>query len=161
MRKTITTSLLSLALAAGLALAAAPADAQARGQGAQKQEQRRGAQVETANSRQRPELLRRTPAGPPSVPPGWCIGRGNPHNTPQNCGPTAYDARWDVRRDGRWDRRSFDEAHAAFHREHDARCRALAAQRPTSIEWQVRVQAQCRAEHDAWHRRYDPDWQDR
>lgn len=31
-------------------------------------------------------LLGRDRTGRARVPPGWCIGRGNPHNTPANCG---------------------------------------------------------------------------
>src|SRR5215211_7487695 len=33
------------------------------------------------------------------VPPGWCIGRGNPHNTVANCGAGSnrYDRRYDPR----------------------------------------------------------------
>jgi hypothetical protein len=36
------------------------------------------------------------------VPPGWCIGRGNPHNTVANCGPGQYryDRRYDSRYNG-------------------------------------------------------------
>ena len=36
------------------------------------------------------------------VPPGWCIGRGNPHNTVANCGrgSNRYDRRYDPRYNG-------------------------------------------------------------
>ena len=36
------------------------------------------------------------------VPPGWCIGRGNPHNTVENCGrgQYRYDRRYDPRYNG-------------------------------------------------------------
>jgi hypothetical protein len=38
------------------------------------------------------------------VPPGWCTGRGNPHNTVQNCGYNRshqyYDRRYDPRYNG-------------------------------------------------------------
>ncbi|HET7229519.1 MAG TPA: hypothetical protein VFJ16_05920 [Longimicrobium sp.] len=36
------------------------------------------------------------------VPPGWCIGRGNPHNTVENCGRGnyRYDRRYDPRYNG-------------------------------------------------------------
>src|SRR3954470_326772 len=36
------------------------------------------------------------------VPPGWCIGRGNPHNTVANCGrgDNRYDRRYDPRYNG-------------------------------------------------------------
>ena len=96
-------------------LAASPAVAQekARGNGAERARagevqrerptlQRRGsetlrvpqgdARFDRRNSRDRrsaswEEILRgRDRTGRARVPPGWCIGRGNPHNTPSNCG---------------------------------------------------------------------------
>ena len=108
------------------------------------------------------------------VPPGWCIGRGNPHNTPENCGGWTWsqnrsiwdwigigsrdDRRWDDRRrdDVRWDTRrsgSLSSSHGEFHRWHDQRCRELAAQAGTSLRRLVEVRAACKAEHDEWHRR--------
>jgi hypothetical protein len=112
------------------------------------------------------------------VPPGWCIGRGNPHNTRENCGGWRWDQRrtiwdwigigsrddrrWDDRRrdDGRWDDRwdtrrsgSVSSSHAEFHRWHDQRCRQLAAQAGTNLRRLVEVRAICKAEHDDWHRR--------
>ncbi|HEX2095623.1 MAG TPA: hypothetical protein VHG28_24715 [Longimicrobiaceae bacterium] len=99
------------------------------------------------------------------VPPGWCQGVGNPHNTVANCGPGAgrYDSRDGVYRDDdgiyrdRDDRYgSFEEAHAAFHRHHDQVCRERADDRPLDPAWQLRVRTECSAEHDRWHDRYDP-----
>ncbi|HEX8694265.1 MAG TPA: hypothetical protein VF746_17725 [Longimicrobium sp.] len=107
------------------------------------------------------------------VPPGWCIGRGNPHNTPENCGGWRYsqnrsiwdwigigdrdrrdDRRWD---DRRWDSRSssgsYSGSHTEFHRYHDQRCRELAAQAGTNLRRLVEIRATCKAEHDDWHRR--------
>lgn len=126
---------------------------------------------------ERPTLERRTPVpvhrdddwdwdderegrrGPPFVPPGWCLGRGNPHNTPENCGPYADRTRRTDRFDrrDRWDRYgSFEEAHAAFHRELDRWCAAQRAERPLDLEWQLRVRQECARRHEEWHRRYDP-----
>lgn len=79
------------------------------------------------------------------VPRGWCIGRGNPHNTVENCG----------RRGERYDRRygSYQEAHQAYHRGEYERCRARLAERPLDVAWQLRVRAECNRQHDEWHRR--------
>lgn len=40
--------------------------------------------------------------------PGWCTGRGNPHNTVANCGRGAdrYDPRYDTRRNGSYGNRN-------------------------------------------------------
>jgi hypothetical protein len=92
------------------------------------------------------------------VPPGWCIGRGNPHNTPENCG-YARDRRADDRvydRNRTEDRRagtSYEQRHADFHRWHDAECRERARRaglRPAEL---LRVRTECAREHDEWHRR--------
>lgn len=96
------------------------------------------------------------------VPPGWCLGRGNPHSTPENCGYDARhgrDARWEsvTRREGsdpsgeRYG--SYDEAHAAFHRELDRRYTLLAAEHPGDAQYQRRLRAQKQAEHERWHAR--------
>lgn len=98
------------------------------------------------------------------VPPGWCKGRGNPHNTPENCG---YNRDRRFERDGRYERGddrydprypdgrsgSYDEAHRRFHDVHDRQCRERAAQRPLDIEYQLRVRSDCKATHDRWHDR--------
>lgn len=92
-----------------------------------------------------------------NVPPGWCKGKGNPHNTPENCGPGADrrgDARWDTR-DGRYDRDgragSYVQAHDAFHLRHDRVCSDRAAQRPLDVRHQIQVRTECKAAHDRWH----------
>src|SRR5690606_33426583 len=61
--------------------------------------------------------------GSGKVPPGWCQGVGNPHNTPENCG---YNSRTNRDRypyedDRRYDNRggSYEEAHRRFHLELD------------------------------------------
>jgi Ni/Co efflux regulator RcnB len=108
------------------------------------------------------------------VPPGWCRGRGNPHNTPENCGGWSHSQSrsiWDWigissgdrRDDRRWDDRldtrrrsssgSFSGSHSEFHRYHDQRCRELAAQAGTNLRRLVEIRATCKAEHDDWHRR--------
>lgn len=91
------------------------------------------------------------------VPPGWCKGKGNPHNTVANCGTRGerYDPRYDDRRyDDRYDDRrsgSYAEAHAEFHRVHDRQCRERAAQRLLDLRWQVQVRSECKQVHDRWH----------
>jgi hypothetical protein len=100
-----------------------------------------------------------------SVPPGWCIGKGNPHNTPENCGPRrdrrdddrVYGDRDRDRRDDDRRYRSYEEAHDRFHRDHKRQCDRRLAERPLDPVWQLRVRAECRAEHDRWHDRYDPN----
>lgn len=145
---------LSFTLALAAVLAAAPADAQGKGD---KKEKSRTEQVrrEVRDDRwDRDVRLERRDGR--QVPPGWCQGRGNPHNTPENCG---YDRRRsDDRRhdDRRYDDRrygSFEEAHRAFHRDHDRICRERAAQRPFDVRWQLQVRNECKAEHDRWHAR--------
>jgi hypothetical protein len=100
------------------------------------------------------------------VPPGWCNGVGNPHNTVANCGwsRSRYDAGGGVYRDddGTWrdgDTRygSYSEAHDAFHRHQDALCRDRADDRPFDPAYQLQVSRECSAEHDRWHDRYDPN----
>lgn len=88
------------------------------------------------------------------VPPGWCKGRGNPHNTPENCGRGGdrYDGRFD--RDRR--RSSYAVAHDAFHRQSDYRCRARADRRPLDLISRLRVKRECDRAHRAWHERNQP-----
>jgi hypothetical protein len=123
---------------------------------------------------ERPELVRQAPArdaagraqpkrdargnGAGIVPPGWCIGRGNPHNTPANCGYADWRRDADGWRVGERRYRSFEEAHATFHRHHDLECRARLAERPLDPTWQIRTRADCRAQHERWHERNDPNW---
>jgi hypothetical protein len=88
------------------------------------------------------------------VPPGWCIGRGNPHNTVANCGPgrnryeRRYDPRYQTTRSGTRTNRS-TSGYATFSewkRVHDRQCREQAMQRPLDLSWQRQVHAQCVAE---------------
>jgi len=103
------------------------------------------------------------------VPPGWCIGRGNPHNTPANCGGFQWNSRrtiWDRlgigdrtddrRRDDRRDvfgSSGSSGSHANFHLSHDRRCSQLAAEAGTNARRLLEVRAQCRAVHNDYHRR--------
>ncbi|HEV2148748.1 MAG TPA: hypothetical protein VGR37_15190 [Longimicrobiaceae bacterium] len=153
---------LSLVVALAAGLAAAPADAQGKGN---KKEKSRTEEVRNREHRDdrrdedrwddRVRLERREGK---RVPPGWCKGKGNPHNTPENCG---YDRRDDRRDDDRYDdrryddrrSRSYEDAHRAFHREHDQVCRERASQRPFDARWQLRVRTECKLEHDRWHDR--------
>jgi hypothetical protein len=155
MRSSFSSLLAAATLALALTFTAGDAEAQQRGKKADRDARNRGSVEEVV--RPRPELQRRDASRARGVPPGWCIGRGNPHNTPENCGYRSTVDRRDDRRHTAG--RSFEEAHAIFHREHDRRCRARAAERPLDVQWQVRVRADCRAEHDRWHARHDPNWQ--
>lgn len=178
------TSKLSLLLAPlmALALASAPAEAQGNGNGRGKQQER--ARQEARDRRDRDgdrydqdewyrdrngRLVRREAR---RVPPGWCQGRGNPHNTPENCGYSRNGRRYDDRydrdrryddrysRDRRYDDRysrnsrlgSYEDRHRAFHVWHDRQCREQAARNPTNLRWQIQVRTQCKARHDEWHR---------
>ena len=169
---------LPLALALAATFAAAPADAQGNGRG-----NGRGNSVERRDEdrdrdrdrrvrdrdddrREEPRFERRTNR---RVPPGWCIGRGNPHNTPENCGynsGTYRDRNGNIiyGRDGGVYSRdgvngggnggSYDRAHQEFHYQHDRRCRELARQRPLDPIYQVRISRQCAEEHQAFHRQW-------
>ena len=155
---------LSLALALAAAVSASPAMAQ---QGKAKHNGNGNrARTEVRDERRRDDdrrgdlrLDRRTTSR--RVPPGWCIGRGNPHNTVENCGPgrDRYDRRYDPRYNGTYDPRydsrsgSYSQRHADYHSWHDRQCRDLAAQRPLDLSYQMRVRAQCQVEHQEWHRR--------
>jgi hypothetical protein len=114
-----------------------------------------------------------------AVPRGWCQGRGNPHNTAANCGyrgsmEGVYRDREGVLRDrsGRvimGDGRVYDQrngtynrtttrsgsyggsSHTEYHRWHDQQCRDRSAQ-AGGLTGRLRVAAECKAEHDAWHR---------
>jgi hypothetical protein len=109
-----------------------------------------------SNNRNSTRLQRR-------VPPGWCIGRGNPHNTVANCGRgnNRYDRRYDPRynRTGTYDRNGNGSygnygSYEAWKRDHDLRCRDLARQRPLDLRWQLQVRQQCAAETTEARRRY-------
>jgi hypothetical protein len=87
------------------------------------------------------------------VPPGWCQGRGNPHNTPENCGYSS-DRRYDYDRDDRYGGYgSYSEAHTAFHRVLDREYAARSAQRRSDPVYQIRLRADKAADHDRWHER--------
>jgi hypothetical protein len=159
--------ILPLALVMAGGVAAVPAEAQGNARGQQQRELR-----EERRDREQPRLERRDDRrdrertraqgvrqqGPRSVPPGWCIGRGNPHNTPANCGYRDSRGRT-VRYDTRYERRgsgsgSYEDAHRAFHREHDAWCRARENERPLDIRWRASVRRQCQEAHDRFHREW-------
>jgi Ni/Co efflux regulator RcnB len=104
-----------------------------------------------------------------NVPPGWCQGRGNPHNTPENCGYRrngTYNRNGTYDRNRTWDRSgtssrngsyggyggSYTEAHRAFHRDLDNWCRQEAERRGGGLRGLLAVRAQCDARHQEWHR---------
>ena len=167
---------LPLALALVAALSASPAVAQGKGNGHGNRDRDRD-RVEERDRRDRDDDHRDQPRferrNERRVPPGWCQGRGNPHNTAQNCRWNSNRSVWERydRRDRRWEDRttyergsnerydsrnsgSYDQAHRDFHYSHDRQCRERAAQRPTDLRWQVQVRQECRAIHEDFHRRW-------
>jgi hypothetical protein len=149
MTKKVSIFTVASTLALALSLGVESADAQGRGRG----------QDRAAAAQGRDDVFQRNTAprgnGSGKVPPGWCRGVGNPHNTPENCGYNSRDPRYPV--DDRYPiderDRSYEQTHADFHREMDAHYTRLAAQRPLDLQYQLELQVQKRAEHDNWHRR--------
>lgn len=173
---------LPLALALAAVVSASPAEAQkGRGHG---NAQSHGQQDRTRDrdrdrddddydrrddrrGREEPRFERRR-----NVPAGWCQGRGNPHNTVENCGRGSdrYDSRsgsstrnpssrLPSTRYPSTDRRyengtSYDQAHRDFHYSHDRQCQQRLAQNPGNLRWQVQVRSECKATHDAFHRQW-------
>jgi hypothetical protein len=144
-------SSLPLVLALSLALAAPSVEAQqGRGSGrAGQSEARRGEEerrpvLQRRDSDDRERLEDRYEGDDRydsrrgSVPPGWCQGRGNPHNTVENCGYRSGSG-------------AYEAGHADFHRYLDDKYRALSAQRPRDTRWQLELRARKAAEHDRWH----------
>ncbi|MDP9349475.1 MAG: hypothetical protein M3P24_10115 [Gemmatimonadota bacterium] len=165
----------SLVMALAAALSASPALAQGKGKGnghgkKQKTEQvRDDRRWEDRRDDDRWDDDVRLERRDRRVPPGWCKGKGNPHNTVENCGYDAArrgdrvyrgdreDRRYEDRgryEDRRYDRRggSFDQEHTEFHRRLDEEYRARAAQRPLDVRWQLEVRRQKSEEHQRWHR---------
>lgn len=177
-----TTFSLSLAIALAAALGASPADAQGNGKGRgddrDRQEQRDDRRDrDDDDDDDRPRFERRRtddrrydqrsyPATSQQrrVPPGWCQGRGNPHNTAENCRYNGQRSRWERydSRTGRYETQdtygrtggSYEAAHRDFHYAHDRRCRERASQRPLDPRWQIQVRSECKAIHDDFHRRW-------
>ncbi|HEX6910793.1 MAG TPA: hypothetical protein VF142_10375 [Longimicrobium sp.] len=173
---------LPLVLALAAVLGATPADAQGRGKGGDRdrQEQRDVRRDRDDDDDDRPRFERRRTDDRRSddrrydpshgtrqqrrVPPGWCQGRGNPHNTPENCRYNSRQGRWERydSRTGRYETYdtynrsggSYEAAHRDFHDSHDRRCRERAAQRPLDVRWQIQVRSECKAVHDDFHRRW-------
>lgn len=163
---------LALTLGVLLAFGTTQALAQGKSQGKNKDKQKVEVKQRDRDRRPEPELRRRDrdddryerdrrddrdrryDGRRKGVPRGWCIGRGNPHNTPENCG---YDRDRRDRRD-RDDRRyaSFEEAHRAYHRDVYDRCIARANDRPLDVQRQIRIRTECSRAHEEWHRRNDP-----
>ena len=120
----------------------------------------------TDDRRAAPRRSTVTQTGTRRVPPGWCRGQGNPHNTAENCRWNNSRNTWERydSRTGRWetrsgdtrygDRGSYQQAHQEFHYSHDRQCRERAAQRPLDLRWQVQVRTECRNIHEDFHRRW-------
>ncbi|HET7275848.1 MAG TPA: hypothetical protein VFI91_11840 [Longimicrobiaceae bacterium] len=167
---------LSLIVMLAGAIGASPALAQGKSK-AHKKDKHRQVEVQKRFD-ERPELQRRRgddrirwpgeySRARKDVPPGWCKGKGNPHNTPENCGYSRDILDWGLdrdRRDTRYpyprrgdrdriDRDSYAAAHRDFHRIHDRQCRELSSRRPLDPVYQLRVRAECKMEHDRWHDR--------
>jgi hypothetical protein len=141
------------AVAFALFFSSMPALAQGKGQG---KGNGRRPQVERAEE---PRLERRGPQeqnvygaprgnGAGKVPPGWCQGVGNPHNTVENCGYNrpGYDGGYYDDGNG-----SYSRSHEEFHLYLDRKYASLAAERPYDIAYQLRLRADKAAEHDRWH----------
>lgn len=158
---------IALLLTLAFALVAVPATAQGNGNGNGKGKAKQ-AETRGAGQAQRPELQRRTAgddderymdqfgnvyAGTTGrkqgVPPGWCQGRGNPHNTVENCGYTSARNSNGTYTGGRSG--SYDQQHAEFHRYLDQKYSSLAAQNPLDIRRQIELRSQKSAEHQRWH----------
>ncbi|MDQ3555632.1 MAG: hypothetical protein M3409_02480 [Gemmatimonadota bacterium] len=170
MHKTIRRAIIPFAMIA--AFAATDAEAQGRGRGAEK-ERGKVEQKQQEKERRDWELRRRDEQARRDgrtedgrrrgVPPGWCIGRGNPHNTVENCGRSGerYDRRYDTRRDGdRRDGRSgatYEQRYADYLRYQDAQCRARSDDRPLDLLYRLQVKRECDRARDEWIRRNDPN----
>jgi hypothetical protein len=169
---------LPLALALAAALSASPAMAQSHGKGHGNRDRDRVERRDDDHrdrrddDRREPRFERRTSSSQ-QVPPGWCRGRGNPHNTAANCRYNSSRRIWERYddRDRRWESRetyergtntryntsnrgSYDAAHRDFHYSHDRQCRERAAQRPLDMRWQLTVRRECAEVHEAFHRRW-------
>lgn len=174
---------LPLAIALVAALSASPAMAQGKGKNndrdrdrVERRDDRRDRDDDRRwdrdddRRRDEPRFERRSSQ---RVPPGWCRGRGNPHNTAANCRYNSNRGYWERYddRDRRWESRtvyergtntrydsrsggSYDAAHRDFHYSHDRQCRERAAQRPLDMRWQLQVRQECAARHEDFHRRW-------
>ena len=143
----------SLLLALLLMVGVSPVMAQGNGNGRGKAKK---AEVSVATDEQRPQLQRRdddweATGSRPGVPPWWCIGRGNPHNTVEDCGYSGTRTTPNNRDRTYGGYRTYDEAHAAFHRALNEKYSALAAERPLDLRYQLELRAQKSAEHNRWH----------
>ena len=87
------------------------------------------------------------------VPRGWCQGRGNPHNTPENCG-YGSDRRYDWDDDDRYGGYgSYSQAHTAFHRALDREYAARSSQGRSDPLYQIRLRAEKASDHQQWRER--------
>lgn len=173
-----TTFNLALAFALVAALGSVPAEAQgngkkSRGNDRDRYEQRDRDRDRDDDDDDRPRFERRgddrysRTSQQRRVPPGWCRGQGNPHNTAANCRYNNDRSRWerydsrtrryetyDTYNRNRTSSGSYDQAHREFHSSHDRRCRERATQRPLDVRYQVQVRSECKAAHDDFHRRW-------
>jgi hypothetical protein len=146
-RRSITT----VAFVLGLGFVTSEADAQ-RGRGNDRDRDR----VEE-RARGREDVLRRDGRvrgnGSGKVPPGWCRGVGNPHNTVENCGYSSSRDRRYYHGDYGYGGRSNEAAHVRFQRELDERYHRLGARRPLDVVYQLELRSRRHREHEDWHYR--------
>jgi hypothetical protein len=151
----------ALALGAALAIYSAPAEAQGRSKNQDRD------RVERSSNEQGRQRTNARGNGAGKVPPGWCQGQGNPHNTVENCG-YRNDGRYDNGRyedgryedgryeDGRYDpdysrSGSYEREHDSFHQYLDRKYSDLASQRRLDVTYQIQLRVEKAAEHDRWH----------
>jgi hypothetical protein len=143
----------AIVLGFGLSLSVAAAEAQGNSRGKQQDRERdRVEQVSDWWYGDNDQARRGRGNGAGKVPPGWCQGRGNPHNTRENCGYTA-DRRNDSRGSESGRAGSYEIQHSEFHRQLDRRYAELAARRPNDVAYQIQLRADKAAEHRRWHER--------
>ena len=157
--KNVRTLRLSLVMALAAALTATPLVAQGKGKGQEKERKQREEWVRRDSRWEDDVRLERRERGPAFCRSGeghpvhgrsWCVEKGF------GLGEGRYDDRYD-RRDDRYgtsgDGRygSYEAEHSEFHRYLDRKYSALSAQRPLDLQWQIRIRAEKKAEHDRWH----------
>ncbi|HEX6750919.1 MAG TPA: hypothetical protein VF092_26765 [Longimicrobium sp.] len=91
------------------------------------------------------------------VPPGWCIGRGNPHNTVENCGrgSNRYDRRYDPRYNGGYTYDNYGRRTDRYGRTVDSYGRVINDGRYGDGRYGTVYGGSSRSSFDAWKRQHD------
>ena len=91
------------------------------------------------------------------VPPGWCIGRGNPHNTVENCGrgSNRYDRRYDPRYNGGYTYDQYGRRTDRYGRTVDSNGRVINDGRYGDGRYGTVYGGSNRSGYDAWKRQHD------